>query len=657
MARALRRTGLSPAAAGLLALVAVSAFFHWLAGRQLAGLWLMPDEAIYAERARTLWQTGTLPLLHGSSAGYGVVYPILAGLPLAIGKVGAGYAALKVVQAVLTSLVAVPVFVWARRLMPDRYAFVAAALAVASPLVLYSGMVMTEAVFYPLAVVIMLGIAQALERATFRSQALALALIALGVLTRVQAAILLPAFAAAIVLDAVFLRSLARLRAFWPVWLVTALGAAATVANPGIFGAYADAVNASYPVGAGLRLTYDHIAYTAFATAIVPFAAFVLLLVGALRGRETQPGARALVASTAGAVVLITAQVGFFSARFPPHVLLGRYLAAIPPLLFLLFALWLSRGLARSRAQTLVAFGVLAVVALPSWDVLTSPDALPDTFSLVLLERIHFLSTSNVVLVLALVGLGLFASGLRRSAAVLLPTLALALLVASSTVAADEISTKVRDAQRNIVGPVPDWVDRATHGAKTTYLYTNEAFWNVVWYESFWNEHIDHVLSVFPSSVAGPLPQSQFTPAPSGLLPTRNRYVVTSTRNTLFGRPVAHLDQTGLDVTGLTLWRTSGPARLATSSSGITPNGDILPIATYSVYDCRHGELELTLLPKLTKVVRILLNGRLVLQQNIAGLPSWHATIPVPPSSKPRICAFTIEGQTLLGSTVVDFVR
>jgi hypothetical protein len=481
-------------------------------------------------------------------------------------------------------------------------------------------------------------------------------LIAVAVLTRVQAAILLPAFAAGIVLDAICLRSAARLRAFWPVWLVTALGAVMTFANPGIFGAYADAVNASYPIGAGLRLTYDHVAYLALSTAIVPFAAFVLLLVNALRGRERQTGARALIAVTGGAVLTVTAQVGFFSARFPPHVLLGRYLAALPPLLFLLFGLWLSRGPARSRTQTLVAFGVLALLALASWDVLTAPDALPDTFSLVLVERIHWLSPANVVLIFSIIGLALFASALRQ-AAVLLPILALALLIASSTVAANEVSTKVRAAQANIVGPVPDWIDKATHGEKATYLYTNEAFWNVVWYETFWNEKIDHVLSVFPTSVAGPLPQSQFTPPPSGLLPTGNHYVVTSNRNTLFGTPVAHLDQVGLDVSGLTLWRTSGPSRLATSTSGINPNGDILPIATYTVYDCRGGTLELTLLPKLTKVVRILLNGKLVQQQNIAGLPSWHTEIPVPPSAKPSICAFTIEGQTLLGSTVVNFER
>ena len=48
------------------------------------------------------------------------------------------------------------------------------------------------------------------------------------------------------------------------------------------------------------------------------------------------------------AAVLVSCQVGFFSARYAPH-LLGRNLAPLPPLLFLLFAAWLARGAPRPR--------------------------------------------------------------------------------------------------------------------------------------------------------------------------------------------------------------------------------------------------------------------------------------------------------------------
>jgi hypothetical protein len=79
--------------------------------------------------------------------------------------------------------------------------------------------------------------------------------------------------------------------------------------------------------------------------------------------------------------------------------------------------------------------------------------------------------------------------------------------------------------------------------------------------------------------------------------------------------------------------------------------------AFVTVYDCTGGRLELTLLPKATDVLRIRLNGRLVLHARIGGLPSWHGSLRVPRSARPRICTFTIDPEPLLGSTVIQFVR
>ncbi len=266
---ALRRPGLKVA---LPALIALSAILHWVAADRLSGLWIMPDEAIYASRGLALWEHGTLAI-NGQIGSYGVIYPAIAGLPLSIGKAATGLAALKIVQAIGTSLVAVPIVVYGRRLMPAPFALVAAALALASPLLLYSGLVMTEALFYPLSALALLAVARAVETATLRSQAFALALIAVAVLTRVQAVAFVAAFVAAILLDAVFARDRSKLRAFWPVWSLAIVGAAVGVSFPGLFGAYAVTVGGSYPIGAGLRLTYDHFAYLAFSTAVAPLAA------------------------------------------------------------------------------------------------------------------------------------------------------------------------------------------------------------------------------------------------------------------------------------------------------------------------------------------------------------------------------------------------
>ena len=78
----------------------------------------MPDEAIYAVRALGFWQHGSLPLFGSSGAGYSTLYPVFAGGPLSIGSQATGYAILKVVQALVMSLAAWPVYAYTRRLAP-----------------------------------------------------------------------------------------------------------------------------------------------------------------------------------------------------------------------------------------------------------------------------------------------------------------------------------------------------------------------------------------------------------------------------------------------------------------------------------------------------------------------------------------------------------
>ena len=81
----------------------------------------MPDEAIYATRGIAIWHRGSLSL-NSQLAGYGLVYPVVAGLPLSIGKVSTGLTTLKIVQTIEMSLVAVPLYVYGRRVMPSGYA-------------------------------------------------------------------------------------------------------------------------------------------------------------------------------------------------------------------------------------------------------------------------------------------------------------------------------------------------------------------------------------------------------------------------------------------------------------------------------------------------------------------------------------------------------
>lgn len=652
MARALRRTALT---LSLPALVGVSTLLHWLAGRRLGGLWIMPDEAIYAERGLGLWRHLSLPILHGQGAGYSVLYPVVAGLPLATGSLARGYASLKLLQALVASLAAVPVFWYARRVMPSGYALLAAALTVSSPLLLYSGFVMTEVVYYPVAAFALLAIARAVATATLRDQGIALALVGAAVLTRVQAVVLVGVLAAGVLLDGAMARDASRLRRFWPVWALVAAIGIAVAAAPGVFGAYAGTFSGGYPLAGSVRLVYYHFAYVVLMVAVAPFAATALLLVEGLRGRERDPAARALLAVTSANVILVVIQVGLFAARYAPH-LLGRDLASIPPLLFVCFALWLSRGSPRPYVlAAATVLGVAAIVVAAPWNDLTASNALPDTMGIAPFLS-HFGERPAVVIAVGVaLTLILFLFAPRRGRLVL-PGLVLATLVASSVSASNLVAAKVRFDQAAMVGAPRDWLERAT-ASDVAYVYDGDtANVNVVWQQRFWNPQIRHVLALPPYAVTGPLPSRQTAPAPDGRLAISERYAVANDDMTLVGTPVAHQDR-GVDYPGLTLWRLRGPPRISSVRTGVKPNGDMFGTAQVVAWSCAGGRLELTLIPKATDDVSVDLDGRQAVSAHVTGREYWNGTVDVPTAPRDAPCVFTIHGGPLLGSTRIEFVR
>jgi len=614
----------------------------------------MPDEAIYVRRAQQLWDDGPWPLLHGAGAGYGVLYPAVAGLPLAVGDLATGYESLKLLQAFVMSLAAVPVAVWARRLMPSPWPLVAAALTVASPLLLYSGLVMTEVLVYPVAAAALLAVARAVETAEPRAQAIALVAIAAAVLTHVQTLVLVGVFPAAILLDAAFARDARRVLRFAPAWAVAGAGAVVPLVRPGILGSYAGVVG-SYSVADAAPWVLDHAALTIVGVGVAPAAALALLTVSAAAGREADPAARAFVAVACAAVLLVVVQVGAFASRYAPH-LLERDLALLPPLLFLALTLWVARGAPRPRIVTsLVAIGLLAVVVAVSWDGLVVDEALHDSFTLMPLWR---LGPEDAATVVAAIAAAVFAVVVfvPRSARAVLAALVLALLVATSVVAADEIAARDRHDQALLVGSPRNWIDVATGGRPAAYLYDGEAYWNVVWHALVWNDSLRRVVSVAPARVPGPLAQQEVTLDAAGALRFREGYVVATSAHAFRGDVIAAIGgETDVGVTRL--WRLDPPARLSTVTSGVRPNGDMFEPAHILVYDCGGGRFEMTLLPKESDVVTVALDEKVVLRERIGGLGSWRGRVDVPPSRTPRVCHFSIAGGPLLGSTRLEFVR
>ena len=127
--------------------------------------WIAPDEMVYALLGRGLWEHGSLDILGGPTPYYSLLTPLFAGLPArrvrprlrlrrAAGAAGAGDVA--------GGGAGVPLGAVARVRRGRRC--VAAALAVAVPGLAYSGLVMTEVLFYPLLVLAAWAAAEALVR-------------------------------------------------------------------------------------------------------------------------------------------------------------------------------------------------------------------------------------------------------------------------------------------------------------------------------------------------------------------------------------------------------------------------------------------------------------------------------------------------------------
>ena len=267
-----------PAWGVLAALVAVSTIVRAVAGLRVPTPWIAADEMIYAELGRSLWESGHLDILGQDAAFYSLLHPALIGLPLALFDTAVGYDVARVLQAFVMSLAAVPVFAWGRRLMSERWALAAAALTLCLPGLAYSGLLMSETVFYPLVALAAWLAARALTEPTPRSQALLVGVVVLAVLTRLQGVVLVPAIVLAVAIYAAAGRTMTPFARLWPALAALAVIGVGVVAIG--FGAYEPAGNAEYAIGDALRFGLYH-------------AADLLLLVGDRAGlRRRRAGAR-----------------------------------------------------------------------------------------------------------------------------------------------------------------------------------------------------------------------------------------------------------------------------------------------------------------------------------------------------------------------------
>ncbi|HEY2543945.1 MAG TPA: glycosyltransferase family 39 protein, partial [Gaiellaceae bacterium] len=578
--RALGHVALRVVAAPLPLLVAGSAAVR------LVAAWLrptpdyFPDEYMYASFSRSIAH-GHLPAVRGVSAHFlPLLEPLLTAPAWLLPSVADGYRAVQAVDSIVMSLAALPVYWLARRVgLGSRAALAAAAMSLAVPSLLYSSFVLSEPFAYP----IMLGATaagvHALDRPGVRSYALFLVLAALGMLTRMQFAALLPCFAVALAIVAVREH---RVRAFIrgqriQLGLLLLVSAALLALGPARNTGYYPGFNYVPTLGAATT------ARTAAADALVlAFAGGFVLVPGALLGMVYGIGRPLRRVELSFAALTAALTVGFFveavvyghptaaQAQWTGHsdYVQERYLFYLLPLWTISFLLYAKRGWPRRTGHALIACAlVVGALRLPLAGYVVG-DQFDHSAFLFGLRRLAIAMASTSSASLAVVVTAAAATAIVLAAVRLAPRratavavgLALAGSVAASVGAASLDVGNTRWLYANELRSDPTWVDDANAGPATLVLLPGgEGAESAL----FWNHSIARLALFHPADAPDPFAAEAARIASDGTVLVAGRPVRGAALLDTFSASVVLRAATTLaSSTDGVLVRPTGPLRL-----------------------------------------------------------------------------------------------
>jgi hypothetical protein len=576
-----------PAWAWLTAIVVLSVALRLVLERRMVAPWIMVDELIYSELAKSIAAHGSFLIRDVPAHGFGFLYPILLAPAFRVASVPTAYGIAKAIGAVVMSLAAVPAYALARRLVRPGLALVAALMTVAVPSMVYTGTLMTENAFYPLFITCGLVLVLVLERPTLARLALLLVLTLAAFLTRAQAVALVPA-----VVTAPLLLGRARLREFRLMYAGVAGGAVLVLAwevvrgrSPlAALGAYRATTGAHYSFWSVVRWLVYHVGELDLYVGVVPFAA--LLFLAATRDRRT-PFVAASVSLTAWLLVEVAAFASTQSQRIEE-----RNMFFVAPFFFIALLWWIERGLPRPRAAAVCALVAAAGVGVVPYSGFINGNATSDTLALIplwtLQDTVTTLDQVGSVVVLVAIALAVLLLLVPVRYALALPAAVLALYaIALWPIEANPHGGVQHASVGALYGgtamPDRDWVDgRVGHGADVAVLFDSRAMDKfTVWTNEFFNRSI-HTVAYTADPVPGGLPQSRARIGHDGFVVGmgRPKYVLTSLP--LIGRAVAR-DR----VKGLTVWRTGGSVpRLQYQTTGIYGDNWTGPSARIERHAC-----------------------------------------------------------------------
>ena len=628
---------------GWLAAIVIGSFVlrAWLA-RDMLGPFIMVDELIYSELARSLAAGDGFQVRDVPASGFSLVYPILISPAYALfDALPDAYAAVKTLNALFMSLAAVPAYLLARRVVGEGLSLFAALLAVALPSLAYTGTVMTENVFYPLFLCAALLLVLALERPTPARQVGLLALVGLLFATRVQAVAFVAAIVAAPFLLVLLGRrplraTLAGLRLLWGllaagVVLVLFAQVARGRSLSDLLGAYSIVGERSYDARTVARFFVYHLAELDLYLGVLPFAAFVLLTVLARRLDEAlAPFLAAGIALTVSVLIVVAAFASEFANRIQE-----RNTFVVAPFFLIALVAWVERGAPRPWVVAIpVAVGSALLPLVIPFERFIETGAISDTLALLPIWAAYgslpFDSVDATVLIGGAIAAAVFLLVPKRWAFAIPVTTLVFLLGMSHNVwfgergferaGAGALFTGIRVGER-------DWIDRALpDGATASFVWTGATDRFVVNQNEFFNRGVGPVYFVGGPTPGGLAETEVTVDEASGELRTATggrvtaRYLLAEDKISPEGAVLAR--DSG---TGLTLWRVAGPLVATTTQvEGLYP-GDTWsgPTVTWTRERCRGGTLTVLLgsdpsLYQEDQVVTATVNGEAAGQVTIA---------------------------------------
>jgi hypothetical protein len=596
-----------PAWAWVAAIVVGSAVFRYLLSRRIVAPWIMVDELIYSELAKSFAATGSFLVRGQPGFGVGVVYPALISPAWrAFGAIPDAYAAAKAINSVLMSLAAIPAYLLARRVVARPLALLAALLAVAVPSMVYTGTLMTENAFYPLFLVAVLLLVLVLEAPTAPLQVALLAVAGIAFLTRAQAIVLLPAIALSPAVFAWFRReswrSLARWRVTYALLALAVVGGLVLqeVRGRSLLGAYQAATHGDYTAGTSFRWLVYHVGELSLYVGVLPLAAFALLV---WLGRGLPRRLQAFLAAALPVSVLLVVEVAVF-ASVQVQRIEERNMFYVAPLLLVALLAWIELGLPRPRAASVVALAAAALVGAVPYAGLINGNASADTLAFLplwtLQDTVATLDQVGSIAVLGAIALAAAFLLVPRRWALALP--AAVLVWFALTLAAVETNphggAHAVSLQALFGGTTrlstPDWIDRQVgRDADVAFLWSgDENRKSSLWTNEFFNRSIGPVIDLGPPAPGGLPSRPARIDDRTGMLVGARRadYVLTDESVHLAGQRIG-----GDPGRQLVLYRVTGPLRIAWKTTGIYPDSWSGPDATYTRYACDGGSVRVQL--------------------------------------------------------------